>query len=88
MHEVHRPTLIDHFRHGHRLRLFTNQTFLGLDAQVQFQLPVDPLVVPPKAFHTAQMQETQTKAPGSSAQVFLHELLDFTHDTGAERYDG
>src|SRR5690554_5879174 len=42
---------------------FPNQTLLGLDAQIQFQLPVKPLVVPAKPFDVSKMQKAQTKAP-------------------------
>jgi hypothetical protein len=46
----------------------TLSTLFRLDAQVQFERPVNPpdsLVVPCKAFDIAQIKETQTKAPGA-----------------------
>ncbi len=66
VHEVHRPDLIDSFWHAQWLRLLTHQALPGLDAQVEFQPPVDvihPLVVPAEALHIAQVQVAQTKAP-------------------------
>src|SRR5690554_6417011 len=66
VHEVHRPTVVDRFRHSQWLWLFTNQALLGLNAQVQLQLPVNPInpfVIPAKSFDVPQMQKAQAKAP-------------------------
>jgi len=66
VHEVHRPTVIDHFRHSQWLRLFTNQAFLGLDPQIQFQLPINPVhpfMVSAKAFDVSQVKKAQAEAP-------------------------
>src|SRR6185312_1426560 len=66
MHEVHRPNLIDGDGFGQRLRPFAHQALSGFDAQVQFQLPidpVDPLTTPPVALDVAQVEEAQPEAP-------------------------
>ena len=66
VHEVHGPDLIDGLRHAQWLRLFAYQALAGLDAQVQLQLPVNPvdsLVVPLVALDVAQVQVAQAKAP-------------------------
>lgn len=66
MHEIHRPTFVDLLRFRQGLRLFTNDPLLRLNPQIQLELPVDsvhPLVVPVVAFHVAQEQVAQTKAP-------------------------
>ena len=61
-----------------------------LDAQVQFQLaidPVDALVIPLKAFYVAQIQEAQAEAPvalvvGQAYQPVSHDSV-FRVELGA-----
>ena len=70
-------------RYGQSLRLFTYQSLLGLDAQVQFKLPidpVDPLVVPSKPFDVTQVEEAEAKAPvplavGDTQQPIRNKLV-------------
>ncbi|EFF45744.1 ISxac2 transposase [Xanthomonas citri pv. aurantifolii str. ICPB 10535] len=60
------PDLVDGLGHRQRLGPLTHQPLLRLDPQVQLQLavdPVDPLVIPAKALHVAQVQVAQAKAP-------------------------
>lgn len=45
VYEVHRPDLIDRFRHHQCFWLLAHQSLSGLDPQIQFQFPVYP--VPP-----------------------------------------
>ena len=66
VHEVHRPDLVAVLGHRERLWFLAHQALARLDAQVQLQLPVDPVhafVVPGETAHVAQMQETQPEAP-------------------------
>jgi hypothetical protein len=66
VHEIHRPHRIHRRRHDQRLRRLPYQPLARLDAQVQLQLPVNPvhaLMVPAEALHVAQVQETQPEAP-------------------------
>lgn len=46
-----------------RLWFLADKAFLWLDVHIQFELLINPLVIPAKAFHIAQVQKTQTKAP-------------------------
>lgn len=63
--EIHRPYLVECRWFGQRLWPLAYQPFLRLDAQVQFQLPVNPvdtLVVPAVAFNIAQVSKAQAEA--------------------------
>ena len=66
MHEIHRPALVDAFRHRQGFRLLPNDPLSWLDPQVQFEFAVNaiyPLVIPPVALHVAQIQEAQPESP-------------------------
>src|SRR5471032_1317546 len=66
VHEVHLPDLIHRRGNSQRQWPFAHEALTRLDAQVQFECPVDPvdaLVVPLKALHIAQIQEAQAEAP-------------------------
>lgn len=66
MHEIHRPALIDGFRHGQRLRPLPHDALFRLDPQVEFEFAVDaihPLVIPLVALHITQVEKAQPKPP-------------------------
>ena len=66
MHEIHRPALVDGFRHRQRFRLLPNNPLSRLDPQVQLQFAVNaihPLVIPSVALHVAQIQKAQPESP-------------------------
>src|SRR5476651_118387 len=66
VHKVHRPDLIHRRGNSQTQWPFAHEALARLDAQVQFECPVDPidtLVVPLKALHVAQIQEAQAEAP-------------------------
>ena len=68
MQKVLRPHFIACFWHGQGLRLLSDQALPGLDAQVQFQLPIDAvhlLVVPAKVLNVSQVQGAKPKPPGA-----------------------
>lgn len=56
VHEVHRPHLVDGIGHRQRLGPLAHDALPGLDAKIQFQLPVDtvdPFVIPAVALDIA-----------------------------------
>jgi hypothetical protein len=66
MHEIHRPALVDGFRHGQRLGFLTNNALSWLDPQVQFEFAVNaihPFVIPSVALHVTQVQKAEPKSP-------------------------
>ena len=66
MHEVHRPHVVDRFRHSKRFRPLPIQALLRLNPQIERQFAIDPvnsLVVPTKASDVTQIQKAQFEAP-------------------------
>jgi hypothetical protein len=68
--------MIGHIGHRLRARLVPFQAFLRPDPQVQLQFalnPVNPLMVPAKAFHIPQIQKAQAKAPDAAVACQFHQ---------------
>ena len=66
MHKVHGPDLVDLLGHSQGLWLLPIETLTGFDPKVQLQLlvnPINPLVVPFKAFDVGQIQVAKPEAP-------------------------
>ena len=65
-HEVDRPHLVDGGWNTKCIRPVALDASSGLDTQVQFQLPIDPVntdIIPVKSAHVAQMQIAKSKSP-------------------------